>query len=103
MISKADYVKKLQAQLDEWNSEIKILRTDSQKAKANVKREYEKRIEQLYQNCEAAKKKRHSIQESNNVGWEELKEGTEEMWSGIKQLFRDTKTGFCKGLKEGKK
>jgi hypothetical protein len=103
MTSREDYIKKLQVQLDEWNSEIDILKEDALRAKANTKEAYEKRIEQLRKKCEAAKEKINHIQESNNIGWKVLKEGIEESWNDIKQLFKDTKTEFCKGLEEGKK
>ena len=103
MSSREDYIKELQSQLDKWNAEIDILKEDAQRAEVNTKEAYEKRIEQLRKKCEVAKGKIKQIQESNNIGWEELKEGVEESWNGIKQLFKDTKTEFCKGLEEGKK
>jgi len=103
MTSRENYVKKLQAQLDEWNSEINVLRADAQRVKTETKAEFEKRIEQLRHKCEAAKEKIKNIHESDNVGWEELKEGTDQMWNGIKQLFKDTKTEFYKGIEAGKK
>ncbi len=102
MTSRENYVKILQAQLDEWNSEINVLRVDTQRVKAETKAEFKKRIGQLHQKCETAKEKIKQIQKSNNTGWEELKDGTEEIWDGIKQLFKDTKTEFYKGLEEGK-
>jgi hypothetical protein len=103
MSSREDYIKKLQLQLDKWNAEIYILKEDAQRAEANTKESYEKRIEQLRKKCQAAKGKIRQIQESNNIGWKELKEGLKESWKGIKQIFSDTKTEFCKGLEEGKK
>lgn len=103
MSSREDYIKELQSQLDKWNAEIDILKDDAQRAKTNTKESYEKRIEQLRKKCEAAKRKIKRVQESNNIGWKELKESLKESWKGIKQIFSDTKTEFYKGLEEGKK
>jgi len=102
MSSREGYIKKLQSQLDEWNAKIDILKEVAQRDKANTKEDYEQRIGQLRKKCEVAKEKIKQIQESNNIGWEELKEDVEESWNGIKQLLKDTKTEFCKGLEEGK-
>ena len=52
MTSREDYVEKLQAQLDEWNAEIDVLKVDIVREKTDTKEEFEKRIEQLYQKCE---------------------------------------------------
>ena len=103
MISREDYAKRLRDQLERWNSEIDALKVDAQRAKRDAELELEKRITQLRQNCEAAEERIRQIQESDNTGWEELRGGAEQMWNGIKQLFKDTKTEFCRGLEEGKK
>jgi hypothetical protein len=103
MISREDYIKKLQEQLNEWESEISVLKTDAQRMENNKAIEFEKRIMQLQQKCETAKSKIEQIKHSENAGWGEMKEGAEQMWNGIKDLFKDTKTEFQKGLKEGRK
>lgn len=77
MTSREDYKKKLQEQLDQWESEIKVLKTDSQRMENKKAIEFEKRIVQLQKNCEAAKRKMEQIKHSENVGWGELKEGVE--------------------------
>ena len=103
MTSHEDYTKKLQEQLEEWESEIKVLNTDAQRMENKTAIEFERRILHLQQKCEAAKRKIKQIKQSDNAGWEELKEGAEQMWDGIKDLFKDTKSEFYQGLKEGKK
>jgi hypothetical protein len=103
VISREDYVKKLRDQLEKWNSEIDALKVDAQRGKVNTELEFEKRIAQLRRNCEAANERIKQIQESDNIGWEELKEGAEEAWNGIKGLFKDIKTEFRRGIEEGKK
>jgi TolA-binding protein len=103
MTSREVYIKKLQEQLDEWESKIKVLKTDAQRMENKTSIEFEKRIMHLQQKCEAAKRRIEQIKNSENAGWEELKEGAEQMWDGIKDLFKNTKTEFYKGLKEGEK
>ncbi len=102
MTTKEDYMEKLRLLLDEWNAEIQVLRADAQRIKGEDKAEFEKRIENLQKKCKIAEEKMEQIRQSDNVGWEELKGGAEEIWDGLKQLFKDTKSEFSKGLKEGK-
>lgn len=103
MNSHEDYIKKLQEQLDEWESEIKVLKTNGQRIENKTAIEFEKRLVQLQQNCKAARSKIEQIKGQENASWEELKEGAEQMWNGIKDLFKDTKTEFYQGLNEGEK
>jgi hypothetical protein len=103
MTSHEDYIKKLQEKLDEWESEIKVLKTDAKRMENKKAIEFEKRIMHLQQKCEAAKRKIEQIKHSENASWGGLKEGAEKMWNGVKDLFKDTKTEFYKGLKEGEK
>jgi hypothetical protein len=103
MTSHEDYIRKLQEQLEEWESEIKVLKTDAQRMENKTAIEFEMRILHLQQKCETAKRKIKQIKHSDNAGWEELKEGAEQMWNGIKDLFKDTKLEFYHGLKESKK
>ena len=101
--SREDYVNKLRDQLEKWNSEIDALKIDAQRARAETKVEFEKRIRQLHKKCEAARDKIEQIQASEDVPFEEIKAGAEQMWNGIKQLLIDTKAEFKKGVQEGRK
>jgi predicted nucleic acid-binding Zn-ribbon protein len=103
MASKEDYIKKLQAQLNQWEAQIETLKADAQRIQDRKAVELEKRITQLQDKCGEAKSKMEHIRQSDNVGWKEMKEGAEQMWSGIKDLLKDTKTEFQKGIEEGKK
>jgi hypothetical protein len=103
MSSREDYIKKLQAQLDAWEDEIKVLKTDAQRMENKTAIEFEKRMVQLRKKCEEGKRKIEQIKQSESVGWGELKEGAEQMWNGIKDLLKDTKAEFQRGLKEGRK
>ena len=86
--------------MEKWNSEIDALKIDAQRARAETKVEFEKRIRQLHKKCEAARDKIEQIQASEDVPFEEIKAGAEQMWNGIKQLLIDTKAEFKKGVQE---
>ena len=82
-----DDMKKLKEQLDEWESEIEVLKTDAQRMENMTAIEFEKRIVQLQQNCSEIEQIKHS----DNVGWGKLKQGAEQMWNGIKDLFKEVR------------
>ena len=102
MNDREKYIKDLQLQLEKWQAEIQVLKANTQKYKLDKKAELEKRIDELCLKCDKAKERIHHIRESENSGWKEFKTGADQMWSGIKKLFKDTRDEFSKGLEEGK-
>ncbi len=102
MTSRDTYIKQLQHQLDEWNAEIELLSQDALHVKPAIKADFEKCIAGLRHKCDVAKEKIADMQASQDTGWEELSEGADQMWGGIKQLFEDTKTAFQEGRREAR-
>lgn len=103
MENRETYLKQLQDQLDEWYAEIEILKQDSVRVDHEQREDYAERIGRLQSQCEVAEKGIARIREAQDGAWEELRDGAEHMWSGLKQLFDDTKTAFQEGRREANK
>jgi len=74
------YEKKIDAQLEEWSTQIALHKARADKAKAEVKIEYYKTIETLQRRQEEAKARLHELETSGDEAWEDLKTGAEKAW-----------------------
>jgi uncharacterized coiled-coil DUF342 family protein len=81
---KEEYIQKLDAQLREWSAGIDDLKAKADKAKGEIKTEYNKQIESLDAKREAARKKLKELKEAGGQAWEELKTGAEKAWNELK-------------------
>jgi len=77
MSSRDEYVRKMQAKLQEWNEEIDVLTAKADKVTADLKSEYGEQIEQLKARQAAARQKIEELQQSGEGAWEDLKSGIE--------------------------
>ena len=73
MSTRDEYIEKVKAQLDEWNSTIDKLEAKTQKEKAEVKLKYENRIKELKEKRSALQEKLKSVSEATDDAWETLK------------------------------
>jgi predicted nuclease with TOPRIM domain len=77
MKTKDLYVKKVQAQLNEWDADIRKLRARADKASADAELEYKARIETLKREREKADDKLAELKSASDDAWEDLKTGLE--------------------------
>jgi len=83
------YEEKLEAQFEEWNAQIALL-----KAKADAKIEYYKNIEVLQHKQEAAGKKLRELKTAGDEAWEDLKTGAEKAWDEVKAAYHSAASKF---------
>lgn len=85
-MSKRDaYVKRMQAQLDEWNAEIDRLEAKVKKADADSRVEYEKRLADVRRHRDDARARMAEFRQAGDDAFEELRDGVEEAWSALKK------------------
>lgn len=88
MSMKEAYEKKIEAQLEEWKSEIDSMKAKADKADADARIEYYKQIDSLRLKQEAAKEKLNELKNAGGEAWEDLKAGIElagdSLWDAIK-------------------
>jgi hypothetical protein len=93
-IERKAYEEKIDAQLEEFNAQIALLKARAAKAKAEAKIEYYKTIEALQQKQEEAGAKLHELKNTGDDAWEDLKTGSEKAWVEIKIAFNDAVARF---------
>ena len=88
------YEEKLDAQLEEWNAQIALLKAKAAKARAEAKIDYNKTIEVLQRRQDEASTKLHELKASGDEAWEDLKTGAEKAWAEVKAAFHDATSKF---------
>jgi hypothetical protein len=88
------YEEKLDAQLDEWNAQIALLKAKADKGKAEAKIEYYKTIEALQRKQDEAGTRLHELKTAGDEAWEDLKTGAEKAWAEVKTAFHEATSKF---------
>jgi hypothetical protein len=88
------YEEKIDAQLEELNAQIVLLKARADKATAAAKIEYYKTIEALQQKQDEAGAKLHELKKAGDDAWEDLKTGSEKAWNEIKIAFNEAVARF---------
>lgn len=88
------YIAKLQAQLDEWGTEIDKLKAKADKAGADAQIQYHKQIEDLRSMQATANQKLVELKEANQHTWESLKEGAENTWNSLSNALKSAISKF---------
>jgi predicted nuclease with TOPRIM domain len=94
MINRDEYVKKLQAKLGEWSTEIDALVAKAGEVKADAKHEYTEQIEALKAKQAAVKEKLDELQQSGGSAWDDLKSGIELAWTAMGEAIDSAKSRF---------
>ena len=94
MNKRKEYQEKLDAQLEEWNKQISLLRAKADKAKAEAKIEYYKIIEALQPKQDNAKARLKELKAASDEAWEDLKAGAEKAWAEVKTAFDNAASKF---------
>jgi len=88
------YEDKLEAQFEEWNAQIALLKAKADKAKADAKIEYYKSIEALEHKQKEAGTKLHELKTAGDEAWESLKTGAEKVWDEVKTAYHSAVSKF---------
>lgn len=80
MEDRKSYLDKLAASMKEWDAEIQKLEAKAEGAEADLKKEYQNKIEELRSKKTEAHEKYEELKDSREDAWEQLKEGIEKTW-----------------------
>lgn len=94
MSSKDQYIRKMQAKLDDWSAEIDALSAKAGKVTAGLRLEYTDQIESLRAKQTVARKKLRVVQQAGESAWEELKSGVEQAWTAMGEAIDSAKSRF---------
>ena len=94
MDKKEAYEKKMEAQLDEWNARIDMLKAKAAKAEADSKIELQDNIDELQKKRQEAEDKLQELRNSSSDAWEDLKDGVEKAWSDFGAAVKSATSRF---------
>ena len=94
MNSREEYIRKMQAKLEEWNADIDALTAKAGKVSSDVKNEYNEQIESLKAKQAAARQKIEELQHSGESAWGDLKSGIELAWTAMGEAIDSARSRF---------
>lgn len=94
MKTKDIYVKKVQAQLDEWDADIKKLRARADKASADAALGYKARMETLKRERDKAGDKLDELKSASDDAWEDLKTGLDYATQSLSRALKSAAARF---------
>ena len=94
MSARDAYVKKLKAQLDEWNAEISKLEAKAKKPMADARDTYETQLKDLRRGRDALYQQMTTIQKASETAWDHLREGADRAWKAMEDSLRKAWSEF---------
>jgi len=94
MNSRDEYLRKMQAKLEEWNADIDTLTAKAGEVTAEVKNEYNEQIESLKAKQIATRQKIEELQHAGESAWEDLKSGIDLAWTAMGEAIDSAKSRF---------
>jgi hypothetical protein len=94
MSTKDEYIRRMQAKLEEWNTEIDALTAKAGKVGTDVKNEYHEQIEALKVKQAGARQKIEELQHAGEGAWEDMKSGIELAWTAMGEAVDSARSRF---------
>lgn len=94
MKSKEEYIRVMQAKLEEWNADIDVLTDKARDMSVEVRAECNEQIAALKAKQATARQKIDELQKSGESAWHDLKAGLDLAWSAIGEAVDSAKTRF---------
>ena len=96
MINRDEYVTKLKAQLDRWNADVTRWEAQARDAQADMKKRYEKDLENLRAQREKALYQLKLLEGASTQAWTQITRGADEAWDRMRTAFDEARTHFEK-------
>ncbi len=96
MNDKKIYQQKKQAQLDQWQAEVAMLKAEASEANADARLKMSKKIKTLETKIEEGKMKLSQLAGATDEAWDSIKDGVESAWDSLKHAFSEAASKFRK-------
>ena len=96
MSKRDEYVDKLKAQLDQWNTEVAKWEAKAQKAQANARIEYDKHLKEVRRQRDQALEQMKKVQAATGDAWVDLVRGADEAWAKMREALEKARSHFNK-------
>ncbi len=94
MKSREEFIRTMQAKLEEWNAEIDILSAKADEVKSEVRNEYIEQIETLKAKQAAARQKIEELQHAGESALGDMKSGIELAWAAMGEALDSARSRF---------
>lgn len=96
MNTRDEYVEKLKQQIDQWNAEVSRWEGKARQLKSEMRAEYDQQLQALRHQRDEALEKMSQVQSATGDAWMDLKRGTDEALSKLREAFDKARTRFQK-------
>ena len=96
MSKRDEYVEKLKAQLEQWNTEVVRWEAKAQKAQAGARVEYEKQLKEVRRQRDQALEQMKRVQAATGDAWVDLVRGADEAWAKMREALEKARSHFNK-------
>lgn len=96
MSKRDEYVEKLKAQLDQWNTEVAKWEAKAQKAQAGARAEFEKQLNEVRRQRDQALEQMKRVQAATGDAWIDLVRGADEAWAKMREALEKARSHFNK-------
>ena len=100
MSNREEYIRKMQAKLEEWNADIDTLTVKAGEVTADVKHEYREQIESLKEKQAEVRQKIEELQQTGESAWGDLKSGIGVAWTDMGKAIDSASSRFNTNKKE---
>lgn len=95
-MNRDEYVAKLKAQLDQWNTEVTKWEDKTTDAQADMREQAEKQLETFRRQRDQAVQQMHKVQDASGDAWKDLVRGAEDAWTKMREAFERASSHFNK-------
>ena len=85
--AKQAFQQKLETQLREWETKLGELRSKAEKAKSEIRDEFELQLEGLTAKQAVAREKLSELRRHGEWAWEDLKDGADKAWKELREAM----------------
>ena len=93
-VLREDYVRKMEAKLEQWNAEIDTLVVKAALAEAELKTEYSEQIEALRNKQIEARVKLEALRDASDEAWKDMRAGIEMAWDSVSEAVNSALSRF---------
>ena len=94
MTKKDAYIKKMHAQLDEWDAKLDLLKAQMANVSADANIKFNEQIENLEEQRGRLMAKLDRLEEAGEDAWEDIRDGIDDAWNSITKTIKKASEHF---------
>ena len=96
MANRDEYVRKLKAQIDQWNEQAARWEAEMREAQGRLRQEYTQHLDQIRSRRDEILYQMKLLQSASAGAWEDLMRGADQAWKGMQEAFDRARAHFEK-------